>query len=82
MIMQVRRLVSNMRLTLTRQSGSGSPTAREGSVVEACQVLTSLVTESSDRIPIFLAESGVIALMELLEERSTKVKLLNVSLPA
>ena len=71
---QVRRLVSNLRMTSTRQPGSGSPTARESAVVEACQVLTSLVTEASDRKPIFLAEGGVIALMELLEERSTRVK--------
>ena len=74
MCAQVRRLVSNLRMTSTRQPGSGSPTARESSVVEACQVLTSLVTEASDRKPIFLAEGGVIAVMELLEERSTRVK--------
>ena len=57
----------------SRQAGAGSVSARETPVVEACQVLTSLVTESSDRKPVFLAEGGVIALMELLEERSTKV---------
>ncbi len=37
-------------------------------------MLTSLVAEDADRKPVFLAEGGVIALMELLEERSTKVK--------
>lgn len=62
-------------MTSTRHPGSGSVSARETSVVEACQVLTSLVTESADRKPIFLAEDGVIALLELLEERSTKVTL-------
>ena len=72
---QVRRLVSNMRVSSMRQSGSGSASARETSVVEACQVLTTLVTESADRKPVFLAEGGVIALMELMEERSTKVGL-------
>lgn len=63
-----------MRMASSRQAAAGSVTARETSVVEACQVLTSLVTEFSDRKPVFLAEGGVIALMELLEERSTKVR--------
>ena len=62
-----------MRMASSRQAAAGSASARETPVVEACQVLTSLVTESSDRKPVFLAEGGVIALMELLEERSTKV---------
>ena len=63
-----------MRMASSRQAAAGSASARETPVVEACQVLTSLVTESSDRKPVFLAEGGVIALMELLEERSTKVR--------
>lgn len=74
-ILQVRRLVSSMRMASSRQAAAGSMTARETPVVEACQMLTSLVTESSDRKPVFLAEGGVIALMELLEERSTKVRI-------
>ncbi len=72
---QVRRLVGSMRMASSRQGAAGSVSARETPVVEACQVLTSLVAESSDRKPVFLAEGGVIALMELLEERSTKVSL-------
>lgn len=70
---QVRRLINNLRMTSNRHPASGSVSPRETSVVEACQVLTTLVTESADRKPIFLAEDGVIALLELLEERSTKV---------
>ena len=64
-----------MRMASSRQAAAGSMTARETAVVEACQVLTSLVTESSDRKPVFVAEGGVIALMERLEERSTKVRI-------
>ena len=64
-----------MRMSSSRQAAAGSVSARETPVVEACQVLTSLVAEDSDRKPVFLAEGGVIALMELLEERSTKVAL-------
>ncbi len=63
-----------MRMASSRQAAAGSVSARETPVVEACQVLTSLVGEDADRKPVFLAEGGVIALMELLEERSTKVK--------
>jgi len=63
-----------MRMASSRQAAAGSVSARETPVVEACQVLTSLVAEDADRKPVFLAEGGVIALMELLEERSTKVK--------
>ena len=63
-----------MHMASNRQAAAGSVTARETPVVEACHVLTSLVTESSDRKPVFLAEGGVIALMELLEERSTKAR--------
>ena len=70
---QVRRLVGSMRMASTRQAVAGSASVRETPVVEACQVLTTLVTDSADRKPIFLAEGGVIALMELLEERSNKV---------
>ncbi|KAL3139702.1 hypothetical protein ABBQ38_004012 [Trebouxia sp. C0009 RCD-2024] len=77
---EVRRLVSSMRMASSRQAAAGSMTARETPVVEACQMLTSLVTESSDRKPVFLAEGGVIALMELLEERSTKVVLAGLEL--
>ncbi len=62
-----------MRMASSRQAAAGSVSARETPVVEACQVLTSLVGEDADRKPVFLAEGGVIALMELLEERSTKV---------
>ena len=63
-----------MRMASSRQATAGSVSARETPVVEACQVLTGLVAEDADRKPVFLAEGGVIALMELLEERSTKVK--------
>ena len=63
-----------MRMASGRQAAAGSVSARETPVVEACQVLTSVVAEDADRKPVFLAEGGVIALMELLEERSTKVK--------
>lgn len=63
-----------MRMASSRQAAAGSVSARETPAVEACQVLTSLVAEDADRKPVFLAEGGVIALMELLEERSTKVK--------
>jgi hypothetical protein len=63
-----------MRMASSRQAAAGSVSARETPVVEACQVLTSLVAEDADRKPVFLAEGGVIALMELLEERSTKVR--------
>ena len=68
-----------MRMPSSRQAAAGSVSARETPVVEACQVLTSLVAEDSDRKPVFLAEGGVIALMELLEERSTKVALPSVA---
>ena len=75
----MRRLVGSMRMSSSRQAAAGSVSARETPVVEACQVLTSLVAEDSDRKPVFLAEGGVIALMELLEERSTKVALSSIA---
>ncbi|DBA67330.1 TPA: hypothetical protein ACH3X2_001627 [Trebouxia sp. C0005] len=77
---EVRRLVGSMRMASSRQAAAGSVSARETPVVEACQVLTSLVAEDADRKPVFLAEGGVIALMELLEERSTKVVLAGLEL--
>lgn len=68
--MQVRRLVSALRPP-GRSVGVAS-SAHDSPLVDACQQLTALFAEHPQRRSIFLAEDGLVALIELLEERSHK----------
>lgn len=45
-------------------------------MVDACQQLAALFAEHPDRRATFLAQDGIVAIIELLEERSHKVLLL------
>ncbi len=73
--MQIRRLVGALRPVVPNASMSGGApvTARDTPVLDACQQLTGLLAEQQERRSTFMAENGVAALIELLDERNAKV---------
>lgn len=54
-------------------AAGGAASARDSPMVDACQQLAALFAEHPDRRAIFLAQDGIVAIIELLEERSHKV---------
>ena len=72
--LQVRRLVAALR-PAGRGGGAagGAASARDSPMVDACQQLAALFTEHPGRRATFLAQDGIVAIIELLEERSHKV---------
>ena len=73
--MQIRRLVGALRPVVPNASMSSGAavTARDTPVLDACQQLTGLLAEQQERRSTFMAENGVAALIELLDERNAKV---------
>ncbi|CAL8466918.1 g6454 [Coccomyxa elongata] len=72
---EVRRLVAALRPAGRGGAAGGAASARDSPTVDACQQLAALFAEHPDRRAIFLAQDGIVAIIELLEERSHKVAL-------
>jgi hypothetical protein len=78
MLWQVRRLAASLRPPsskgpVTGTSSSGGNSARETTVIDACQQLVTTLRAQPEQKAVFVGEDGIAALMELLEERSSKV---------
>jgi hypothetical protein len=58
---------------VTGTSSSGANSARETTVIDACQQLVMTLRAQPEQKAVFVGEDGIAALMELLEERSAKV---------
>ncbi len=73
---QVRRLVTALRPAgRSVGGGAGGPgSARDAPILEAAAQLAALFGAHPSRRGVFLAEDGVVAIIELLEERSHKVR--------
>ena len=70
----MRRLVSALRPAGREPGSSGGPgSARDAPLIEAAHALAALFSEYPGRRGAFVAEDGVVALIELLEERSHRV---------
>ena len=74
--MQIRSLVGALRpmVPSASMSGGAAVSARDTPVLDACQQLTGLLAEQQERRSTFMAENGVAALIELLDERNAKVR--------
>ena len=74
--MQIRRLVGALRPVVPSASmaGGAAVSARDTPVLDACQQLIGLLAEQQERGSTFMAENGVAALIELLDERNAKVE--------
>lgn len=72
MLLQLRKLVAELRLAYGRRKGSRERDAanaeRTAKALDAGRALLLLVREDSDRIEVFLAEDGGVVLLELLRE--------------
>lgn len=74
--MQIRRLVGALRPVVPSASmaGGAAVSTRDAPVLDACQQLMGLLAEQQERRSTFMAENGVAALIELLDERNAKVQ--------
>lgn len=72
LLWQVRRLVAALRPAGRAGGAGGAASARDSPMVDACQQLAALFAEHPDRRATFLAQDGIVAIIELLEERSHK----------
>lgn len=57
-----------------RGGAGGAASARDSPMVDACHQLAALFAEHPDRRAVFLAQDGIVAIIELLEERSHKAR--------
>jgi hypothetical protein len=76
---QIRRLVAALRPAASSGPLAGTGAAassRDTPVLDACQQLAGLLCDQQERHATFVAENGIASLIELLDERNVKVRML------